>query len=172
MVWRCVGRLEDKDSACSSPTIHKEDLQNAVLKAINQVIADSCEFMEILEHNFATVLGVAFDKDTVEIENRFVELQEQIVRAANRQEDYDPLVEEIYRLRDEKQIMQEHNAERQAKRQRIAEMTALLEEQADEMTEYDDKLVRQLVERVEVHGDKMVVTFKSGISEKVDWKVK
>lgn len=36
------------------------------------------------------------------------------------------------------------------------------------MAEYDDKLVRQLVERIEVHDDKMVVIFKSGISEKID----
>lgn len=41
-------------------------------------------------------------------------------------------------------------------------MKAFLKEQAGELTEYDDKLVRQLVERVEVLGDKIVVGFKSG----------
>ncbi len=46
-------------------------------------------------------------------------------------------------------------------------MTAFLKEQAGEMAEYDDKLVQQLMERIEVHDDKMVVIFKSGISEKL-----
>ncbi|WP_310603405.1 DNA recombinase [Anaerosporobacter sp.] len=116
-----------------------------------------------MEKNIATVLGVAFDKDTAEIESQLVELQEQIVRAANRKEDYDALVNEIFRLREAKQSMQEYNADRQGKRQRIADMTAFLDEQTGEMIEYDDKLVRQLVERVEVLGDKMTVGFKSGL---------
>ncbi len=42
----------------------------------------------------------------------------------------------------------EHNADRQAKRQRFADMSAFHKEQTGEITEYDDKLVRQLVEQV------------------------
>lgn len=167
VVWRCVGRLEDKDSHCGSPTIHEEDLQDAVLKAINQVITDSSGFMEILEHNIATALGVSFDKDTAEIEERLVELQEQIVMAANRKEDYNALVDEIYRLREERQAIQEYNADRQGKRQRIAYMMAFLKEQTCEVTEYDDKLVRQLVERVEIQCDKVTVAFKSGLEVEI-----
>lgn len=172
MVWRCVGRLEDKDSGCGSPTILEEDLQNGVLEAINQVIADSGGFIEILEKNIRTVLGMEYDKDIAEIENRLNELQEQIVRAANRQEDYDALVDEIYRLREKKQAMQEYNVERQTKRQRISDMMTFLKVQDGKMTEYDDKLVRQLIERVEVHKERLTVIFKSEISEKVDWKAK
>lgn len=102
VAWRCVGRLEDKDSNCSSPTILEEDLQSNILKAINQVIGDSSGFIEVLEKNIATVLGVTFDKDTAEIENRLFEQEEQIVTAANRKEGYNSLVEEIFRLREEK----------------------------------------------------------------------
>ena len=92
-----------------------------------------------------------------------LQLQEQIVTAANRKEDYNALVDEILRLREERQSVQEYNANRQGKRQRITEMTAFLKEQSGEMTEYDDKLVRQLVERVDVLGAKITVTFKSGL---------
>ena len=106
---------------------------------------------------------MVFDKDTDEIETRIIDLQEQIVKAANRSENYDKLVEEVFRLREEKQSMQEYNANRQGKRKRIAEMTAFLKEQTGEMSEYDDKLVRQLVERIDVIGEKMTVAFKSGL---------
>lgn len=134
-----------------------------MLKAINQVIVDSGGFMEILERNIAEVLGEEFDQDTQEVEYRLKELQEQIVTAANRKEDYDALANEIFRLQEEKQAMQEHNAGRGAKRQRTDEMVVFLKEQTGELTDYDDMLVRKLVERIEVIGDKMKVTFKSGL---------
>ncbi|WP_310602513.1 zinc ribbon domain-containing protein [Anaerosporobacter sp.] len=168
VVWRCVGRLEDKNSDCDSPTILEEDLQRGVLKAINRVITDSNGFIEVLECNIATVLGVDFDKDTSEIESQLVELQEQIVRAANRKEHYDTLVNEIFRLREAKQSMQEYNADRKGKRQRVADMTAFLKEQTGEMTEYDDKLVRQLVERMDICESHLSVIFKSGIKIEIN----
>lgn len=46
-------------------------------------------------------------------------------------------------------------------------MIAFRKEQTGEMTEYDDKLVRPLMERVEVLEEKVVVTFKSGLDVEV-----
>ena len=66
------------------------------------------------------------------------------------------------------QAIQEYNANRQGRRQRISEMTEFLEAQTGQMEEYDDKLVRQLVERVEVLEDKLLVEFKSGISTEIE----
>ena len=129
VVWRCVGRLENKDSDCGSPTILEEELQGAVLLAINQVISDSGSFAEVLEHNIATMPGVAFDRGTAEVDSQLLELQEQIVKAANRKEDYNSLVDEMFRLKEERQSVQEYNANHQGKRQRIAEMTTFLEDQ-------------------------------------------
>jgi len=168
IVWRCVGRLEDKDLNCNAPTIVEEDLQRSVLQAINQVITDGSEFIEILEMNIIAGLGIVFDKDVSEVESQLEDLQEQIVTVANRKEDYDTVVEEIFRLREERQAIQEYNANRQGKRQRIAEMTTFLKEQTGKLTEYDDKLVRQLVERVEVLEDKLQIEFKSGLKTEVE----
>lgn len=64
VVWRCVSRLEEKGTDCTSPTILESDLQNGVRKAINQTISERDEFMRILMNNIATVLGERFDKDT------------------------------------------------------------------------------------------------------------
>lgn len=55
------------------------------------------------------------------------------------------------------------NAEREGKRQRIAEMTTFLNEQSYELTEYDEQLVRRLIEKVTVFDDKLTVEFKSGV---------
>lgn len=64
IVWRCVSRLEEKGSDCTSPTILESDLQNGVLKAINQIITERDEFIGIVMNNIAAVLGEEFDKDT------------------------------------------------------------------------------------------------------------
>ena len=60
------------------------------------------------------------------------------------------------------------NAEREGKRQRIAEMTDFLNEQSYELEEYDEQLVRRLIEKVTVHDDRIEVEFKSGISIDVE----
>ncbi len=52
----------------------------------------------------------------------------------------------IYRLRELKQNTRAQNAEYQGKRQRIAEMAEFLKEQSIELLEYDEQLVRRLIE--------------------------
>lgn len=55
------------------------------------------------------------------------------------------------------------NAEREGKRQRIPEMTAFLNAQSYELEEYDEQLVRRLIEKVTVFDNKLTVEFKSGV---------
>jgi len=83
-------------------------------------------------------------------------------------EDYDVVVDEIYRLREMKQKTLKHSAGRQVTRQRIAEMAGFLKKQDGLLTEYDVKLVRQLIERITVLEDKLTVVFKSGIEVDVE----
>ena len=73
------------------------------------------------------------------------------------------MADEIYRLRELKQNALVENAEREGKRQRIAEMTDFLNEQSYELEEYNEQLVRRLIEKVTIYEDKLTVEFKSGI---------
>jgi len=74
------------------------------------------------------------------------------------------VADEIYRLRELKQNALVENAEREGKRQRIAEMTDFLNEQSCELEEYDEQLVRRLIEKITIHYDRVEVEFNSGIS--------
>lgn len=167
IVWRCVGRMDQKDSDCASRTISETDLQDGVVKAINQIITDKDDFMHVLMKNITAVVGNDFDGNVAEIEGHLKELQDELIGKANSAEDYDTTVDEIYRLRELKQETLEHNAERQAKRQRITDMKDFLQGQRGKFIEYEDKLVRQLVESVMVNEDNLVVTFKSGLEIEV-----
>lgn len=163
IVWRCVDRLEEKGSNCNSPTIKEEVLQQAVVDAINQILSSKDAFLTTLQDNIATVLNEENDKIIDDINAKLKALQNELLRLANSKENYEEVADEIYCLRELKQNTLIGNAEREGKRQRIDEMTEFLHEQPYELEEYDEQLVRRLVEKVTVHVDKVIVEFKSGV---------
>ncbi|NMB98386.1 MAG: recombinase family protein, partial [Clostridiaceae bacterium] len=87
---------------------------------------------------------------------------------AKSKNDYEDVADKIYRLRELKQNALVENAERERKRQRIAEMTDFLNEQSCELEEYDEQLVRRLIEKVTVYEEKVNIEFKSGVEVDVE----
>lgn len=87
---------------------------------------------------------------------------------AKSKNDYEDVADEIYRLRELKQNALVENAEREGKRQRIAEINDFLNEQSCQLEEYDEQLVRRLIEKVTVFHDKLTVEFKSGVEIDVE----
>lgn len=82
--------------------------------------------------------------------------------------DYEDVAEEIYRLREEKQKLQLESAVRDEQKKRIADMGTFLREQPTALTEYDEPLVRRLVEKVTIYEDEFIVEFKSGVTADVN----
>ncbi|MFV0362213.1 MAG: recombinase family protein, partial [Suipraeoptans sp.] len=78
-------------------------------------------------------------------------------------------VNEIYRLRDEKEAAMVKNAGFASQKQRMAEMTKFLKEQKGTIEEYDEQIVRKLIEKITVHDEKVTVAFKSGME--IDVKI-
>ena len=54
-------------------------------------------------------------------------------------------------------------------KQRIAEMQQFLAGQTEQIEEYDENLVRRMVEKITVYEDKYAVDFKSGME--IDVKI-
>ena len=59
---------------------------------------------------------------------------------------------------------QVENLGRDELQKRITDMSSFLQEQPTALTEYDEALVRRLIEKVTVYEDKFSVEFKSGIT--------
>ena len=51
-----------------------------------------------------------------------------------------------------------------AKKAGMTDMSTFLKKQPASLTEYDEQLVRRLIEKVTVYEDKFTVEFKSGVS--------
>ncbi len=53
-------------------------------------------------------------------------------------------------------------------KKRMADMSTFLKKQSTALAEYDEKLVRRLIEKVSIHEDKFTVEFKSGVTVDVE----
>ncbi len=152
---------------CAASTILEDTLKEKIVKAINVAVSGKNSFLAILKKNIETVLSEDLDETTADIDKRLEELQTELIQKANSKESYDNIVNEIYRLRDLRQETLSRNALRQDKRDRITEMTDFLNTQTGDITEFDDKLVRKLVEKAIVYDDRLMVEFKSGLEIEV-----
>ncbi len=52
-------------------------------------------------------------------------------------------------------------------KQRLDELEAFLEEQQEPVTDYDEGMVRRLIERITVYDDHFTVEFKCGLETEV-----
>ena len=71
-IWRCNRKYETKGSPCPSPHLREAELQNAFLKAINQVIQKK---EEIIEACFQALRAL---NDTSSLEQKAARLQEEL----------------------------------------------------------------------------------------------
>lgn len=87
----------------------------------------------------------------------------QLLTLASAHADITQVTTDIYRLRDEKQMAQVENAGWDDLRKRNAEMSIFLRKQPTVIKEYDEKLVRRLIDKVTVYKDRFEVVFRSGV---------
>ena len=102
-----------------------------------------------------------------EIDERLEVLQKELLKKANAKQGFEELADEIDALREEKQDLLVEEANRAGMKQRMDELEAFLAEQTTEVTEYDEGLVRQLIEKITVYDDHLAFEFKSGLETEV-----
>lgn len=139
-----------------------------LVTAINQVLCDKNTFLLTLRDNIETVINRESDKGLSDIDNRLEELQKELLKLATSNADYDKVGDEIFRLRNQKQKLQVENVNRDELKKRMADMSTFLKKQPTTLTEYDEQLVRRLIEKVSVYEDKFTVEFKSGLTVDVN----
>jgi hypothetical protein len=134
-----------------------------VVQAVNKVFESKTQFMSIMNRNIAVVMNQVDGSEIELIDQKLKQLQKELLKLANNNQDYSILADEIYRLRDEKEASLAKNAGFANQKQRMAEMTKFLREQKDIIQEYDEQIVRKLIERITVYDEKITVAFKSGM---------
>ena len=168
-VWRCVSRLEKKRSGidCPSRTLYEKELQAAVVTAFNQLVEQEDELLPGMRLAMERMLRQSNSPRVMEIDKKLEDLQRELLKKANARQGYDSLADEIDMLRDEKQALLMEDADRAGMKQRMEEIERFLEGQVTGLTDYDEAMVRQLVERITVYDDHLAFKFKCGTQTKV-----
>jgi hypothetical protein len=78
--------------------------------------------------------------------------------------EYDVIANEIDALREKKAAVVTKDAEQEMLKKRIEEMRQFLQIQSSRVTEYDEQMVRRLIEKITFFDDKLIFEFKSGMS--------
>jgi hypothetical protein len=167
IVWRCVTRLEEGPKGCTSRTITEEELHAAVAEAFNQVLGGGESMIAVLRENIESVVCKSNEQAIANIDKQMEEKQMELISYANTGKDYDNLADEIQALSDKKQSLLTEDAESQGVKERIAEMMEFIENHADQSLDYDEELVRLLIENVTIFENNVIVRFKSGIEMEV-----
>ena len=103
IVWRCISRLESTGLECHARTINELVLQDAIVKAINQMLGDKSNYQAQLQLNIASVIRASQATAIDSIDEKLMTLQQDLIQKANSKEDYDEIADEIFRLRELRQ---------------------------------------------------------------------
>jgi len=166
IVWRCISRLESTSAKepCRNRTVNETVLQNVSIKAINRVLEDKDHFTNALQQNIAAAVRQTDTLSPEGIQKRLEELQIELIKKANNQDDYKAITDEIFRLRAQKQQSESENTLQDETLSRIRELQKFIAAQPTELTEFDETLVKRLIQKITVYEDKFTVEFKSGVS--------
>ena len=152
-VWRCCTRVEHGPGVCDAPTIPEEALQAAVMNAINKVLGRKSEVIKNMEKLLEQTVSTDYDEQLEDIDVRMKELQLKLVDLNTTKLESEDLSRDVNTLRVEKERIMIAIAEDKGRQQKKEEMIRFLQEQTAGLDEFDDVLVRMLVEQVVVHGN-------------------
>ena len=164
-VWRCACRLNRKKSKidCPSRTLYESDLHAAVIQAINQLIAQKDDLLPGLKIAIEKALDSGNRTRVAEIDAQLENLEKELLKRANTKQDYTDILEQLDAMRDAKQELLLEDANNAGIQRQLNAIEAFLESQQTAIEEYDEALVRKLLERVMVYDDHLTFEFKSGI---------
>lgn len=167
IVWRCNTRLHDKEK-CRARTIGEMELQDAFLEVVNELLGNSQDYLKILKNNLETAIQLS-NPDSVEaLDLKMKQLQQELIDRTSRREKYDDLAEEILRLREVREQTAMDESGKNAHKERIRELQRFINSQPTTITDFDETLVKHLVERVTVCEKYLEFRLKSGVTVSVE----
>ena len=173
VVWRC-GTRQDKAADCpDSPTLKEPDLQAAVMEAISRQYLHKDADMETTLQSIRSVLTPETADSEYVLRTKINDLQKErkdlIAKALEENDDgkYDfqfaRIKRELEKLQAQLEGVQAVQKSTAADSARMEEIAALLEKFKESGLQFDDLLVRKVVETVRVESvDRLEVVFKDG----------
>ena len=177
IVWRCISRLDYGKKYCSdSPTIMEDKLQEAIVRAVNKFNKqDNATYKALMRATISEALGLNGDPEEVDMLERKVEaLNNKMLALVNEsvssgdgieahESEFMTLSQETELLKQRIAAIQESTAKDNGEQSRLEQIQAIISERESKCMEYDDSIVRQMVECIKVYpGGKLEIIFGGG----------
>ena len=176
-VWRCTSRLDYGKKYCKdSPTLDEEPLQQAVLVAINASMSDhgvlTAQLKDAMEQERAPIPGESMslgdiDRTIAELGKQFDHLLLEASSAGDAEEyaeRFRAISTAMEELKRRKANIQNIRQEQEQVTRRVQAVASVLDGLSAELTQWDDNVVYQMLEKVTVLSREMIrVTLRNGM---------
>lgn len=177
IVWRCINRLDYGKKYCKdSPTIFEDKLQEAIVRAVNQFNEqDNATYKALMRATIGEALGLNGDPEEVDMLERKIEaLSKKMLALVNEsvvsgegieahESEFMTLSQELELLKQRITAIQESATKDSGEQDRLNQIQAIIAEREHNRTEYDDSIVRQMIECIKVYpGGRLEIIFGGG----------
>ncbi len=180
-VWRCISRLDHGSKYCHrSPSVHEDKLQNAILNAINEYYDCGDDIRKIVMGNIEAVLTDSYSGELRQAEKRLHEIDKarndliSLITSGSVDEDsldgeFQKLYEEEQQLRRKIEDFKVQNDTAAKTQEQLKDGEEIVKGFPCRLAEYDEVIVRKLIECVKVMSKtEIIVIFKGGYEVTVE----
>ena len=181
-VWRCVNRIQDgKKAHCRhSVSINDIYLTKKTVEAINIIYKSRSRVKDILKCSIASLMGDTeqpmITKNTARLEELSDIMRDAIFKNATGEMTPKELEKICYEVKTESEKLRKENEEHEMTRKmksaessKLKQIFKAVDEMAEELTEIDNTLVRNIIEKMEVISeDKLTIWFIGDIAYEVE----
>ena len=123
---------------------------------------------EIIKENIEKAITGNGSSRIIEIDKEMLKVQEELLKVANAKKDYTDLADRVKELRNEKEKILLNMAEEKNEQSRLMELEEFIDNQELEIENYDEELVRKLIDKIMVYEGSLKVIFKSGLKVEIE----
>lgn len=176
IVWRCINRIEYAKKYChNSPSVEESILQRAVMAAIMEIANQNAEVLRTLKlHIGMGLAGEKSEDNSIDLQIRIAEIDAEFKKMLDRvstdtieafdEETATRLMNEKSRLQQQLDSIADAEQRRENAKSRLDDIYTILDGIKNHPIEYDDQIVRQLLECVVVDSkEQITVIFKGGL---------
>ena len=142
--------------------IREPFLKEVTVDAFDQLIENHELASKQIKDNIVKVIKNSKGPTLNQLDKQLEETQMQLIQTANQHQDCDALTQQIMDLRKQKEKVQNRDTNNQVKLQSLDEINEFVNKHKYGLVDFDEQLVRRLVEKITIYQRYMEFTFKDG----------
>lgn len=177
VVWRCISRLDYGKKYCTdSVTVPEEALQAAIVRALKQFNHENeATYISLMKATIGEAIGLNGGTEEIDLLSRRIDaLNKRMLTLVNDtvssggdmescEEEFKGISDQIEELNKRIDAIRAASVNDGSYEERLAEIQSIINERANHEDEYDDSIVRQMIECIKVYkGGRLTIIFGGG----------